>query len=73
MSPLQYIDVSKASAWPGQNIWKGAKATAQALLPQSLSCSTCHFQLAVSPIIWTRSNNLLTKGILLNKACMQYC
>ena len=31
MSPLQYIDVSKASAWPGQNIWKGAKATAPSI------------------------------------------
>ena len=60
MSPLQYIDDSKAS---GQNRISGKmlKPLHQALLPRSLSCSTCQFQLAVSPTMWTQYNNLLTK------------
>ena len=73
MSPLQYIEVSKAS---GQDRISGKmlKPLHQALLPKSLSCSIpTQFQLAVSPTMWTRSNNLLTKGIQLNEACMQYC
>ena len=60
MNPLQYIDVSKAN---GQDRISGKmlKPLHQALLPQSLSCWICQFQLAVSPTIWTLSNNLLTK------------